>query len=374
MNRDLLFIALSLFSWGMGEGMFFNFTTIYMEQLGSSPQQIGLILGAFGAAMAITHIPAGRISDRIGRRPMLILAWGLGLVAAVIMALAKDLPVFVVGILLYGTTAFVSSPLSSYVTAARGNWTVAKTLSLTTASYSLGMALGPTLGGWIGDVYGLRTVFFVAVGVFFLSNLVVQFISNQPLDHHDPTSPPVNLLSNRHFLGFLFVVGVAVFAMYLSQPLTPNFLERERGISLSQMGLIFTAGALGNALIAILMGRFPPRLGYPVTQALVGLFALLMWRGTSVPVFALGYFLMGGFRASRPLALAQVRDLVHQSQMGLTYGAIETVSAVIFILTPPLAGYLFELDPFIVYPISIGLIAISVIVSSIFFPRKAAHA
>ncbi len=78
--------------------------------------------------------------------------------------------------------------------------------------------------------------------------------------------------------------------MYLPQPLTPNFLEGERGLSLGEMGIIFTAGALGNALLTILMGRFPPRIGYPISQVLVGLFALLMWRGAGIPVFALGIF------------------------------------------------------------------------------------
>jgi MFS family permease len=374
LNRDLLFVVLSLFTWGMGEGMFINFTTIYMEKLGSNPQQIGVILGAFGATMAITHIPAGRLADRFGRRPIIILAWALGLVAAIIMAFARDLSLFVVGILIYGLTAFVSSPLSSYATTARGRWTVAQALLLTTASFSFGAALGPALGGWIGDRYDLRSMLFVVVGIFAVSNVVIQFIGHQPLDHHDPTSPPVDLLANRRFLSFLFVVGLAVFAMYLAQPLTPNFLQDVRGLSLSQMGFVFTAGALGNALLSILMGRFSPRLGYPISQVLVGLFALLMWRGAGLPVFALGYFLMGGFRAARPLALAQARDLVHESQMGLTYGAMETVSAIIFILTPPLAGFLFERNPSSLYPIAIGLIAFSVVISFIFSPRKASHA
>jgi MFS family permease len=369
LNRSLLFIALSLFTWGIGEGMFFNFSPIYMAQLGSDPQQIGLILGAFGAVMAITHIPAGRIADRFGRRPLLITAWAMGLAATVVMALAHDLTLFVVGMLMYGLTAFVSSPLSSYMTAARGRWTVAATLSLTTATFSFGMALGPALGGWIGDRYSLRTVFAVAAGIFVVSNVLIQFIENQPLDQHDPKSPPVSLLSNVRFLNFLVVVALAVFAMYLSQPLTPNFLESVRGLSLSEIGVVFTAGALGNALVSILLGRFPPRLGYPVSQALVGLFALLMWRGTGLPWFALGYFLLGGFRAARPLALAQARELVHDSQMGLTYGMMETVTSVIFIITPPLAGYLYERDPYLVYPISIGLIAFSVIISIIYAPR-----
>ena len=101
------------------------------------------------------------------------------------------------------------------------------------------------------------------------------------------------------------------------------------------------------------------------------LFAMFIWKGTTLPVFALGYFLLGGFRASRPMAQAQARELVHESQMGITYGLMETVIAVVSILTPPIAGLLFEIDPFIVYPISIGLVAVSIVVSYFYSPRKA---
>jgi predicted MFS family arabinose efflux permease len=281
---------------------------------------------------------------------------------------------FVVGMVGYGLTAFVSSPLSSYVTAARGQWSVGQTLTLTTATYSFGMMLGPVAGGWIGDHYGLRTVYFVAAGIFVASNVAIQFIEDQPLDCHDPTDPPVGLFSNLRFLSFLGVAGLSVFAMYFAQPLTPNFLKDVRELSLSEVGLVFTAGALGNALVSILFGRFNPRIGFPISQALVGVFALIMWRSTDLRLFALGYFLMGGFRAARPLALAQARELVHTSQMGLTYGMMETVSAIIFFFTPILVGNLYARDPYLVYPIAIGLISFSILVSILFSPRKVSHA
>ena len=89
---------------------------------------------------------------------------------------------------------------------------------------------------------------------------------------------------------------------------------------------------------------------------------------------ALGYFLLGGFRAGRPMALAQARDLVHDSQMGIAYGIMETISSIIFIITPPIAGYLFELDPMVVYPLAIAMIVVSIAVSSIFLPRKVVYA
>jgi MFS family permease len=375
LNRSLLFVALALLLWGFGEGMFVNFVPIYLDQqFLLSKYEIGIVLGAWGFSMAITHIPAGRLSDRIGRRPLLIVAWVLGLASTLIMGLALVLPFFLIGLLGYGLTAFVSSPLSSYVTAARGNWPIGTVLSLTTATFAMGMVLGPVTGGWIGDHYGMRMSFFVASVLFLISNVFIFLIERQPIDHHDPEAPPPGLINNQRFVILMGVLAFAIFAMYLSQPLTPNFLASVRGLSLSETGIIFTVGALGNSLMAILFSRVPPRRGFLVAQGLVILFAFLIWKGSSLPVFMLGYFLLGGFRAGRPMVMAQARELVHDSQMGVTYGIMETIGAVIFVLTPPLAGLLFELDPGIVYPLSMGLIAISVVISYFFSPRKVSHA
>ena len=74
------------------------------------------------------------------------------------------------------------------------------------------------------------------------------------------------------------------------------------------------------------------------------------------------------------MAMAQARELVHDSQMGVTYGIMETIGSVIFIVTPPLAGLLFERDPVIVYPLAIGLIAVSIVISYLFSPREVSHA
>ena len=375
MNRNLLFVASALLFWGFGEGLFFNFVPIYLDrQFLLSKYQIGWILGAFGFSMAITHIPAGRLADRIGRRPLMVIAWVLGLIATLMMALSETLVFFLAGLFCYGLTAFVAAPLSSYMTAARGNWPVSTVLSLTTATFGMGMVLGPVTGGWIGEHYGMRMSFWASAIVFLLSNAFMLFVGSQPIDLHDPEAPPPHLLQNRRFLGFMSVLAFAMFAMYLSQPLTPNFLEGVRGLSLSETGLIFTVGALGNSLLAIAFSRANPRTGFLFAQSLVILFALFIWKGSSLPVFALGYFLLGGFRAGRPLAMAQARELVHDSQMGVTYGIMETISAVIFILTPPLAGFLFERDATIVYPLAIGLIAASILVSYLFSPHKVTNA
>jgi predicted MFS family arabinose efflux permease len=70
LNRNIPFIAVPLLLWGFGEGMFFNFVPIYLDrQFLLSESQIGLVLGAFGLSMAITHIPAGRSQTASGASP-----------------------------------------------------------------------------------------------------------------------------------------------------------------------------------------------------------------------------------------------------------------------------------------------------------------
>ncbi len=154
MNRSLLWLGGALFLWGVGEGMFLQLQPIYLQQMGAAPIQIGIILGAFGAAMTLTHIPAGHLSDRIGRRPLLIGAWLIGVVATTIMALAPSLPLLVIGLMLYGCTAFVASPLDSYTTAARGNWTVGRAITFVSTAFNAGAVMGPLMGGEIADHYG----------------------------------------------------------------------------------------------------------------------------------------------------------------------------------------------------------------------------
>jgi len=371
LNRNLLFIAVALFLWGIGEGMFINFVPIRLEtEFLLSKQQIGFALGAFGFFMAITHIPGGHLADRIGRRPLLVTAWLLGVFSALTMGLAKSLPLYLVGLFLYGVTAFVASPLSSYVTAARGKWEVGTALALTSATYNLGMALGPVSGGWIAEHHGMNSSYLVAFGIFVISTLFMVLIQPQPIDKHDPAAPPPSLWRNARFISFVMVFVFAIFAMYLSQPLTPNFLKGVRHLSLTETGWVFSAGALGNSLLTFAFSRVKPRNGFLASQFLVALFAMLIWRGTGLPIFMLGYFLLGGFRAARPMAMAQARGLVHTSQMGLAYGTMETVSSIIFIIAPPIAGFIFELNPFTIYPLAVGLIFVSLLVSYFFSPQK----
>jgi len=369
MNADLVLLSISLFTWGMGEAMFTYFQPIYLQQLGANTMTIALVFSFFGMAMMLAHIPAGYLADRIGRKPLLVAAWLAGLVAAWIMALAGNLPVFVAGMLFYGFTAFVSAPLNSYITSARGKLSVVRAMTLVSAAYNLGAVLGPVSGGWIAHRYSLQMVYVVSACVFIPSTIMLLFLRKQPRDIHDPAAPPASLWQNTRLLSFLGIIFLAMFMMYLPQPLTPRFLQNERGLSLENIGLLGSVGSLGNALLALLVGQFAARGGFLVVQVLVAAFSLLLWKGVGLPWYMLGYFLLGGFRSARSLIYAQIRPLIHPAQMGLAYGIAETFSALGVMLAPLLAGVLYTRDPALVYPVSLGLLGIMVILSGIFAPK-----
>src|SRR5664280_1159301 len=369
MNIDLILLSASLLTWGIGEGMFLIFQPIYLQQLGANTMTIAMVYGLFGLAMMVTHIPAGHLADRIGQKPLLVAAWAAGVLAALIMALARNLPVFIAGMLLYGFTGFVAAPMNSYITAARGSLSPVRAMTLLSAAYSLGAVLGPISGGWIGERLGLRTVYLVSTGIFTVSTMILFFLHSQPREVHDPAAPPESLWRNTRFLSFMAIVFLAMFVMYLPQPLTPRFLQNERGLSLESIGLLGSIGSLGNTLLALALGQIAARSGFLLAQVSAAFFSLLLWKGTGLGWYALGYFLLGGFRSARSLIYAQVRPLIHPAQMGLAYGVAETASALAVMLAPLLAGVLYTQDPVRVYWISAGMIAVMVVVSGIFAPR-----
>ena len=372
MNRDLIWLALALFTWGTGEGMFLYFQPIYLQRLGADPLGVGAILGAGGIAMTISLVPAGYLSDRWGRRPMIWLAWMVGLGAAWVMALARSLPLFVAGLLLYSTTLFVSAPLSSYASSARGAWSVGRALTIISASFSAGTILGPLLGGIIGERLGIQAIYQIAASIFVVSILFVFFIHPQPVQPH-PEGGPLRLLSSKPFTALLAISFLTIFTLYLPQPLTPNYLQNIHGLPLTQIGVLGSAASLGNVIFLLALGGVKSSLGVVLGQASVGVFALLLWRGSGLPWFAAGYFFLGGFRAVKTMFSALARPLVHSAETGLAFGLVDTVNSLPVVLAPPLAGWLYHVQPDLVYPIGLALILAMLGFNSIFLIRRQAQ-
>jgi predicted MFS family arabinose efflux permease len=242
-------------------------------------------------------------------------------------------------------------------------------LTLVSACFNAGAILGPLLGGTIGERYGYRAIFLFAALLFLLSTTIILFIRSQPTESPQQEEKSGNLFKNQHFLIFIFAYFFATFAMYLPQPLSPNFLQNERGLNLAQIGQLYSVNGLGIVALNLILGQLNARLGFLIGQVAVWVFVMMLWKGNGIPVYAMAYFLLGGFRAARSLAIAYVRSVIKKSNMGLAFGFAETTTALALFLAPPLAGYLYGIRPASVYTVSLAVIILSLLVSvSLSFP------
>ncbi len=372
MNSDLILLSISLMTWGVGEAMFLIFQPLYLQQLGASPLVIGAIIGAQGIAMTLPHIPAGHLADRIGRKPLLMAAWLIAIISTWLMALVHSLPLFVAGMMIYGLTTFVSSPMNSYITAARGKLSVGRAITMVGALYNIGAVIGPWAGGQVASRFSLQTIYLIAACLFIVSFVILVFIKPQPVEASNVVETGNGKFINRQFITYLSVIFIAGFSMYLAYPLSSNYLQNQQHLSLESIGLLGTISSAGVVILSLTLGHLKARNGYILGQLSVALFALVLWRATSFPWFCLAYFMIGGYRITRNLATAQTRNLVHQSRMGLAYGITETVGSSAIILAPIAAGYLYNIDPPLMYIVGFCLIVVSILVSLRFIPRPEA--
>jgi MFS family permease len=350
--------------------MFFYFQPLYLQYWGASPVEIGAILSVAGIAMAVVQIPAGQLSDRFGPQYVMKASWVQGLLSTLVMAFSNSLQGFIVGLVLYSMTMYVSGPMNAYISRARGKVPLARAMTINSAAFNSGAILGPLLGGILGSRIGLMPILRVAAVIFVISTAMIVFIRPHPVERETSHNlAPGSLLHNRRFLAFLPLIFLTVLAAYLPQPLTPNFLENQGGLSLQTIGQLTSLGSLSNVILLLLGGGLSAKVGILAGQAMLGVYALLLWQGTSPAWYWVAYGFLGGYRLLRVMIAAFARPLAPVAQIGLAFSLLETVNASAIVVAPLVAGLLYNQNPYWVYATALILIALSLLANVIVFPR-----
>jgi len=103
------------------------------------------------------------------------------------------------------------------------------------------------------------------------------------------------------------------------------------------------------------LGHLNAVAGFLISQGWLLLFSFIYSKAELPVWFGIGYFFIGGYRLCRSMVLAIARSLVHPRQTGLAYGMVETMNAIAVVLAPALAGYLYSLNPYLIYQTALGL-------------------
>ncbi len=348
-----------MFTMALGEGLFLPLAPLYMEELGAGPEQIGLLVALFAAAQMVAMIPAGLASDRWGPRPLLLGGWVAAVLAAAIMALAPGLGHYAVGYAGYGLTFGVIPPISTAITRGRGGWTPERAFTRVYSFFGTGLIISPILGGLIGEAYGLRTNYYLALVLILISTGIISRIGSMRSQSAQDRLSPVTLIRRRSYLLFLGIVFAVAFAGWLGMPLAPNYLQNRWGISVSSVGFLSSIASVGSVAMALYLGRKGPRRVLILLQAAVVIYLVIMLRTGQIGWLILAYFVRSGAMLSRRFLDAISARIVEPSQLGLAFALNSFASRAAEMGASALAGYLFAAGPSLPFQLGLWLIPLS---------------
>lgn len=359
-DRDIWLIYLSSLLWGFGLYLYNYIQPLYITQLGATPEQVGLALGLGGFVVIFLYAPVGLWADRHGRKQVMVTGWSLGTLAAFGFALAPDWRWFIPLMGIYILSNFAVSVMNGYIATLATGQRRAEVFAFISSGPALGSILAPAIGGWIGEHFGLRTVYFCGAVMYALSTLAVAAVRPQPLEPQANSSNARFLLRSRAFLWHIFFLFLLFFAVDVGQILAPKYLQEVRGLDVHQIGWLGTAGAVGSMLLMLVIGRLPSHGPLPLLVS-----QLAAWLGVATMAFMPGFgpllvafLISGGNRVVRPPAIVRIARLLTPATMSFGLGLQQAATQLGLALSPFVAGLLYGRQPAL--PFYVGLAALGV--------------
>lgn len=280
----------------------------------------------FGAMQFVFAPIVGALSDRFGRRPVLLISiFGLGF-DYVIMALAPSIEWLFVGRVLSGITAASFSTATAYVADITPPERRARSFGLMGAAFGIGFVIGPAMGGFLGGI-DLRLPFWVAAGLALVNGIYGIFVlpESLPKDQRAPFSlasaNPVGsfrlLRAYPELLGLAAVIFLYFLAHQVLQSTFVLYTGYRYGWSTSMMGLNLMGVGVGSIVVqAAVVGPFVKRFGERgalYTGLLAGALGFVVyataktglqfWLG--LPIFALMGLVQPGYQGIMSRRVAQ---------------------------------------------------------------------
>jgi DHA1 family tetracycline resistance protein-like MFS transporter len=257
------------------------------EFAGGDTASASLWVGLFATVWALMQFVCspilGLLSDRYGRRPVILISiFGLG-VDYLFMAMAPTLAWLFVGRVIHGVTAASFSTASAYIADVTPPEQRAKSFGLIGAAWGVGFVVGPALGGWLGEI-DLRLPFYVAAALA-LANWLYGFLilpESLPPEKREkrfdwkkanPLGSLALLRSHRDLMGLATLMLLFHLAHYVLPAIFVLYTGHRYGWSMTEIGLmLMVTGILGIIVQAGLVGPAVKWLGERRTM-LVGMAA-----------------------------------------------------------------------------------------------------
>ncbi|WP_187355570.1 MFS transporter [Paenibacillus tengchongensis] len=353
----LFILMLNMFIALLGQGMVIPILPDYLKQFDVAGTAAGYLVAAFGAAQFIFSPVGGQLSDRWGRKKLIVAGLFLTVISDLLFAASHSLPLLYFARFVGGMGVGLMVPANmAYVADITTQETRAKGMGYLGAAMNLGMVLGPGLGGMIAG-FGLRVPYYFAAGLSLAATLLTLFLPETLQTEHrtvrgqtkqrQPLLKPLIDSFRTPYFRYLLLILVMTFGLVNYETVYALFVERKYGLDAGKISLIITLGAVIGIIVQVwLLDKFIKRFGEKtlirMSLIMTALALLLMLIRVNLGYLLVVSALFFAFNAFlRPTVSTLIANAAGNRQ-GYASGLSTTYTSLGNILGPVIAGVLFD--------------------------------
>lgn len=357
-NKALLTIFLVVFIDLFGFGLIMPLLPFIAERFNASPTQIGLLAATYSLFQFIAGPILGRLSDRFGRKKLLVISQFGTFLGFLLLAFANSLPLLFLSRIIDGITGGNISIAQAYIADTTDKKNRTKGMGMLGAAFGLGFIFGPTIGGFLSRG-GYMLPALAAAFISGLSVVVTSVFLKETVSHTNATNAAAGL-SLKRMLAILkdkelqeyalvfFAINLAFSAMQgifaLWAQIKMGWDAQITGYLLGFVGLVSVISQLKilpwvNSRLGELSTL---RLGIPLMA--MGFLGMALAPQTSF-LYLANVFLVVGNSFAGPTLQSLATKEVHETEYGGTMGMLHSMGSLARIVGPALAGLLFSLHP-----------------------------
>lgn len=354
LNSPKFIILLTVFVDILGLGIIIPVLPFYVQSFGASDMVVTLLFSVFSLFAFISAPFLGTLSDRIGRRPVLIVSIASTALGWLVFASAKIIPFLFLGRIIDGLAAGNISTAQSYLvdisTDAKDR---TNNLGLIGAMFGIGLTVGPLIGGLLGSIS--HTLPFWTVGILAAINAILAYYRLPETHHTRDTSKPLELnplkpifraLKDKKLLPgyvswFLFGAAAAsqqaVFTLYINKAF--GFQEFIAGLFFTGIGIALSVNQ-GLLIKRFWIKKFrePDLELYMMLLFTAGFLFMIV---KNLPIFILGIVLITLAQSVLRVVITSQMAGASGDKQGETLGMMTSFMSLSMIIGPAAAGWLF---------------------------------
>ena len=316
---------------------------------------VGVLLAAFAVMQFVCAPVLGSLSDRFGRRPVLLLSLSGICANYLLLAWAPSLAWLVVGRLIAGATAANAATATAYIADVTPPKHRASQFGLIGAMFGIGFVVGPAVGGVLG-AYGLRLPFIAAAILAGCNVLYGLFVLPESLPQNrrrpfnwrraNPLGSLLVVMANRDLGRLAIAWGCNWFALGALQTTFVLANQTRFGWDTRQNGMALALAGLGSAVVqGLLVRRVVPALGERraamIGAAITAVAYLCMAFAPFGWVVLVGIVLQAVGAITNPAVQGMVSATAAPDRQGETQGSLSSVQGLTAIASPLVASWVF---------------------------------